>query len=430
LNDVTWRTPCSEDYASTGPPTKWRYDGVMIQESPRALFGVFLTVALIYGLIFMERTAPGLVTPELLHLYRVSPAVLSLMTLAQYFVYATLQVPVTWVGQRWPAEALLVAGAVLDGVGTVLFGLSHTFFTVVLSRGVVGLGDALIWLNIVQVLARRFSPGIFGRIIGLVAMTGNIGAIFGTFPLAVWIQGSGWRTPFLAMGGFLIAMAAVSWGVFFRWAPAPGATARVRRGLPWQALWQKRRRLWGPVLGHWGMMGPFLGFVSLLAVPYLETVHHVGRVTASLYMAAGLLGSLLGGPLGGFLADRFGVVWPYRFVAVENAVAWMIWAWGSAWFPHWALLTLFGLTGLANGASVLTFAVTRHFFPLEEQGLAAGLANTAGFLAAVLVPLGMGLWISRGGSYASMIGVAGLASLLGVVGSFLLPVEPQTRPAS
>ncbi|MCL4352409.1 MAG: hypothetical protein M1318_07180 [Firmicutes bacterium] len=88
---------------------------------------ILSTLAAIYGLIFMERTAPGLVTPELLVLFHISPATLSLMTMAQYLVYAVLQIPVAIGGTRFRPERLLVLGTVADGVGTLLFAVSHSF---------------------------------------------------------------------------------------------------------------------------------------------------------------------------------------------------------------------------------------------------------------------------------------------------------------
>ena len=214
---------------------------------------ILAVLALTYALIFMERTAPGLVTPELLKLFHVSPSVLSLMTLGQYLVYAMLQIPVAASARRFRPEHMLVLGTVADGLGTIMFAMSHSFFVVVLSRVVVGFGDAFIWLNIVAVLARWFSYGVFGRVLGITGMSGNIGALIATLPLALWLERSGWRPPFLVMGSALIALSLGSLVVFTRLKPVHPEVHAPRAPLPWRSVLQNRRALLAVSLTHFGL---------------------------------------------------------------------------------------------------------------------------------------------------------------------------------
>src|SRR5699024_745033 len=44
------------------------------------------------------------------------------------------------------------------------------------------------------------------------------------------------------------------------------------------------------------------------------------------------------------------------------------------------------MIGLAYGANTLRFAMVRHVFPVKEAGIVSGLANTGGFLSAILLP--------------------------------------------
>lgn len=381
---------------------------------------ILSTVAAIYGLIFMERTAPGLVTPELLVLFHISPAVLSLMTMGQYMVYAALQIPVAVGGARFRPERLLVIGAVADGLGTVMFAESHSFAMIIASRVVVGVGDALIWLNIVSVLARWFSYGVFGRVLGITAMAGNIGAIIATVPLALWIDASGWRLPFGVMGGALIVLAVAAALIFGRLTPAHPDLGVKRPDVPWARVFLSGRQIISVCLAHFGLMGPFLGFVSLLAVPYLRQNYHFSEVSAGTFLAFGLLGSLVGGPMGGFLADRFGVARPYRAISMLNLAAWTtIVIWPMDLSPI-LLALVFAVLGMANGASVLTFAAVRERYAVPSVGLASGVANTAGFLSAVLVPFLMGLALSLHQSSRVELAVVIPFAVIGIMGTAAL----------
>ena len=395
----------------------------MESKTKRHALAILLTVATIYGLIFMERTAPGLVTPVLLHRFQLSPETLTLMTVGQYLVYALMQVPVAVGGTRYRPELLLLVGSFADGAGTLLFSVSPSFWWIVTARIIVGFGDALIWLNIVSVLGRWFSHRVFGRVLGVTSMSGSLGALAATVPLAVWIQASGWRLPFGILGFALIALSGVSGLVFFFWTPInPDWRVKDSTAIPWRPVVASGSKIFGPVLSHFGFLGPFLGFISIFAIPYLRAAYHFSEVGASTFIAFGLVGSLVGGPVAGALADRFGVALPYRGVAAINLAAWGVLALVPRHLPAPVLAVLFAAMGFCNGASVLTFAAVRNLFSPDQGALAAGLANTAGFLGAVFVSLAMGLALRHGtlanrGEFFVLLPFV----IVGGLGPFLLP---------
>jgi len=393
---------------------------------------ILLTVASIYGLIFMERTAPGLVTPELLRRFHLVPTTLTLMTVGQYFIYALMQVPVAVGGTRYRPELLLLVGTVADGLGTLLFSWSPSFFWIVTSRVVVGFGDALIWLNIVAVLGRWFGHRVFGRVLGLTSMSGSLGALAATVPLAFWIDQSGWRLPFTILGAGLIFLAGLSALVFFFWTPINPDWQSRHDKLPWRQVLTSGRRLTGPMLSHFGFLGPFLGFISVFAVPYLRAAYHLSEVGASTFLAFGLVGSLIGGPVAGILADRYGVALPYRAVAGVNVLAWAALAIFPRHLPTPVLAIVFIGLGFCNGASVLTFAAIRALFQPDQGALASGLANSFGFFSAVLVALVMGLALPAGtlADHTEFVVLLPFC-VLGGMGPFLIPRQDalDRRPA-
>ncbi len=374
----------------------------------------------------MERTAPGLVTGQLLTTFHITVTTLSWMTMGQYLIYALLQIPVALGARRFRPERLLVIGTLADGFGTLLFGSSHSFGLIIVSRVMVGLGDALIWLNIVAVLGRWFSFGVFGRVLGLTAMAGNLGALIATVPLAVWIDRAGWRLPFIVMGAVLITLAMVSFMIFTKLSPAQELVVSDRP-VPWGDVFGRTRQIASIAVTHFGIMGPFLGFISIFAVPYLRQTYHYSEVSAGAFLALGLVGSLAGGPIAGLLSDFYGVRRPYRVIAVANVLAWgLLITWPHGLTP-WLLGLVFVILGFATGSSVLTFAAARQLFSPEGTGLASGTANTAGFLSAVLVPGAMGVIIaSHHGARMEMLAVLPFA-LCGLLGTLMLDSVREPR---
>lgn len=379
-----------------------------------------------YCLIFMQRTAPGLISQKLMAQYAITPATLSLMTVAQYLTYAALQIPVGLFASRIHPERLLVLGSLFDGLGTIMFGTSASFHAVILSRIIVGIGDAMVWLNIVLVLGKWYDAGVFGRVLGFVGMAGNIGAILSTFPLAWWIAGVGYHVPFVILGSVLIAIAGLSAILFERTTPR---RSRLDSGAPhkYPAFRTIFRRPWdiiAPMLAHWGFMGPFLGFASLFAIPMLHSLYGMTAVEGGYYLALALFGSLVAGPIVGPLSDRLGRKTPYILVGLTDVAAWAVFAAFAPVLAPAVLAVVFLILGFANGASVLTFAVVRDNFQNKEVGLASGIANTAGFLSAVLVPWGIGFVLSGfAGSSAAARDQLALAyvtifAVMGTIGAF------------
>ncbi len=390
-----------------------------------------------YCLVFMQRTAPGLVSQKLMAEYAITPAVLSLMTVAQYLTYAVLQIPVGLFASRFHPERLLVLGTVLDGVGTIVFGASGSFDGIILSRIIVGVGDAMVWLNIVLVLGKWFEAGVFGRILGFVGMAGNFGAILSTFPLAWWIATTNYRVPFIILGAVLIAAALLSGVLFNRTTPLP-----PHLKIPKQDQYPKFRKIFihpweiiAPMLAHWGFMGPFLGFASIFAIPMLHTLYGMNTVEGGYFLAIGLFGALIAGPIVGPLSDRWGRRIPYRIVGVADIAGWAVFALAGGSLPLYLLAFLFFLLGFVNGASVLTFAVVRDNYQGKDIGLASGIANTAGFISAVLVPLGIG-WILSGFPHLSetsrdqwALGYIVIFAVMGTWGAFAIP-HPRNHASS
>ncbi|AUW93480.1 hypothetical protein BXT84_05575 [Sulfobacillus thermotolerans] len=357
---------------------------------------IFVTVSAMYCLVFMQRTGPGLIAQKLMEQYAIAPTTLSLMTVAQYLTYAALQIPVGLFAVRMHPERLLALGAFCDGLGTILFGTSTSFHAIIFSRVIVGIGDAMVWLNIVLVLGKWYDAGVCGRILGFVGMSGNLGAILSTFPLAWWIARDGYREPFVALGVVLVVVSLLSAWLLEHTTPVrpPLATGLYRPNI--QTVFHKPWDMMAPILAHWGFMGPFLGFASLFAIPMLHTLYGMNAVQGGYYLALALLGSLMAGPIVGPLSDRFGRKIPYLLVGIVDVLAWGTFAAFAPILPRFILAAIFLVLGFANGASVLTFAVIRDTFTSNNIGLASGIANTAGFLSAVCVPWGIGFLLSAG----------------------------------
>ncbi|WCK53395.1 MFS transporter [Aneurinibacillus sp. Ricciae_BoGa-3] len=396
---------------------------------------VWFVTSLAYLFIVSQRTAPGVISDHLLRDFHTTGSVLGMVSGLQFFMYMILQIPVGLWGDRFGPARFLVFGVICNGAGTLIYSIATSLSFLLIGRVLVGLGDAMIWVNCVLLLSMVFSRDVFAEVLGWTGTMGNLGGILTTMPLAWWVTVSGWRVPFMVMGIILIVHATCMIWIFRKslashpMAPAAedGKTLHVLR----EILFQKNS--WPPFLCHFGIVGTYAGFISLWAVPFLLDTYSISRTAAAGIVGFGLLGAVAGGPLSGFAAKK---VEEYRkpYIAVHAMVVvmWLLLALTGASLPLWGAYVLFFLLGFGNGGSMLTFASIRETFPVNQVGVVSGLANTGGFLSAVLIPPLMGIVLDHLGmhaasSYRLAFVIPCLFSVVGCIGSILLPVQRRVK---
>lgn len=362
----------------------------MEKQNSRFRWVVFGCVLFTYLFMSSQRTAPGLITTEVMRDFQVTASTVGLLASIQFFVYTGLQIPMGILADRYGPNFFLIIGAILTGMGTIIYSLGNHEFVLFFARILTGIGDATIWVNMVLILSQWFNVKEFPRLIGITAMTGSLGFLLATVPFAAWIDLLGWRLAFLSTGMVLCLCGILLYLVLVK---KPKQTLFVKSDKPREKTLVLLRRIvsnrqaWALFLCHFGLVGTYVGFIGSWAVPYGMNLYGMTRTDASQLVLIGLVGALIGAPLAGWVSSRLGMIKkPYVVVHVLIVSCWSSFLITNVNPPVAALTVLFFLIGLAYGANALTFASVRQSFPLGESGIASGFANTGGFLSAVLLP--------------------------------------------
>lgn len=403
---------------------------------------VLLAISVSYLLVFTQRTGPGVIGDQLQTEFHVSAGVLGSITSVQYLLYMLLQIPIGIYGDKSGPERMLVTGVLLDGVGTLIFASVQNFGWLLVGRAVVGVGDSLIWVNIVLILAKWFAKGRFAAVLAVANTAGNLGALVTSVPLATWIAVAGWHLPFQIVGGILVVAAGVDFVVLIVWSRAGRAdgeddVARITiERIPMRDMLAQvvRDRLaWSTFCCHFGAMGTYLGMVSLWVVPYFIGVYGVSRSHAAWFTLTAFIGALVASPVMGWWSDRLGERRrPYLLTQAFGMFAWLTIVLCGGKPPLLVAAIVMFVVGFGCGSSLLTFASIRDHVSPALAGVTSGFANTGGFLSAVLLPVLFGAIIDAAGGGTSgtadarhAYGVAFLlptvCSAIGVIGSLYLP---------
>ncbi len=346
-----------------------------------------------------QRTAPGLITDQVMLDFQVTATTIGLLTSIQFFVYTGLQIPMGILSDRFGPNFFLIVGAFLTGLGTIIYSLGTHALVLFFARILTGVGDATIWVNMVLILSQWFNAKEFTRLIGVAAMTGSLGFLLATVPFSTLIVYLGWRGAFFSTGLLLCLCGILLYFVLIRKPKQilPNGSAVVKKEIQREKTLVLLRRIlsnrqaWALFFCHFGIVGAYVGFISSWGVPYGMSMYGMTRSAASQLMMIGLIGALIGAPLGSWISSRLETIKrPYIVVHIILLLSWSIFLFFYGKPPFSLLTLLLFIIGLAYGANALTFATVRQSFPIHETGIVSGFANTGGFLSAVLLPSIMG----------------------------------------
>src|SRR5208337_2065670 len=165
---------------------------------------------LTYIFVYFDRVSPAVVAPELMKEFGLTATSLGILSSMYFYPYAAMQIPSgilsDYLGPRFSVGTFFVIAA----IGTSLFGLAHSFGTIIFGRFLMGVGVAVVWIPCMRILANWFRPNEFSTLTGTMLTVGNAGAILASAPLAFLVGHVGWRPSFFWLGGFMLVIAVLN----------------------------------------------------------------------------------------------------------------------------------------------------------------------------------------------------------------------------
>ncbi len=367
----------------------WRYGG-------RRAYAVWLTAVAVYFLAIFHRSSLGVAGLAAAERFEVTASQLSTFTVLQLLVYAAMQIPVGVLLDRFGPQRLLVAGAVFMTLAQLGFAFTGTYAGALAARVFVGMGDAMVFISVLRLIASWFPPLRSPLLTAFTAMIGQSGALVAAIPLSRALASYGWTATFVASAlvGVVLGLLTV---VVVRDVPAGAPTARSRKDV--RTVGRDLRLAWvdpGTRLGLWShfttqfaanVMGLLWGF------PFFVHAEHRTEAEAGLLLTLLVGVFIVGGPvIGGYISRH---PWQ-RSTIVLAIIAAMATTWtvvlllpGDA--PFWLLCLLVVTTGLGGPGSMIGFDLARTFAPASRLGQASGIVNVGGFTASLLAVFGIGL---------------------------------------
>jgi MFS family permease len=364
---------------------------------------------------------------------QLSDSQLGILMSAFFWTYALVQIPVGWLAERIGADRVLAGGLVIWAAATMLMGIASIFPMLIALRLLLGIGESTGFPCVSKLLAAAVPVESLGTANGIVGCGYLVGPAVGTYLGGMLMATYGWRSAFLLFGALSLLWLLPWLRVLKRQrlvrAQARAASIGARKaaaagGQPAGPSFLRLlgcRALWGTSLGLFSCNYAFY-FMLFWLPSYLvrergfSTVE-MAQLAGSAYVVMALCA--LGA---GWAIDRHirrggsaGLAYKSIMVAAHGGALLCMLAMAFGSRPL-ALGAIFLFQALIGASSPGCYAIPQILGGAECAGRWVGIQNSVGNLAGVAAPALTGFIVDATKHFTIAFVVAGIISLLGIVG--------------
>lgn len=377
---------------------------------------VWGTGVLLYTMAVTGRTSFGVASVEAMDQFHIDANQLAVFATLQLGTYSLAQIPVGLLVDRFGPRKLLIAGALIMGVGQVVLAFSGNYALALFARVLVGAGDATAFSSLMRLVPAwiplRLTP-LFSQLSGAL---GQFGQFLSAVPFMALLNTAGWTNAFLSFGAMGLLLALIAFVLIqdspedpsrkrpkqsqqqkgMSEKPAEGKASTGPRTMEVFASVVKDRVCWHGFFVHWVGLGTLVVFTMLWGLPIMTLGLEQSHGFAGMALTLATVGTVLAGPFVGIMSARVGQN-RWTITLAGSGLAMLGWLWLFAPAEHrgaTATMVVVILMGVFAPVSNLGFDSVRERVPRQRLATGTGLANMGGWTAGMISAQIMGLSLS------------------------------------
>ena len=355
---------------------------VDIGEKRKYAWVILAVVILAYFTENFLRSAPSALSPILIEELGLSYGMAGVLFSSYFFLYALMQVPSGILSGVLGPRRTIVTFTLITVVGTLLFYVSHDFWTLILAQLLIGFGSSVFYINAVRLTSEWFPPEKRASALGFLSAAtglGNFASYIG-FPLAITLIG-GWR-PLYLYSGILMTVAFAANVLFLKENPEAENNDREKSGAPLMALVKAAfmdRRVYPFIAGF--VLMSFTWVLMTWLPQFLIDTRGLSYMDVGIVSSAGNIMGIPGCILIALISDRLRKrKLPLVAFSALSALFVALLLLSGPGTPIVVYAVLVGGIGFCQSLWVLFFPMICETLPHETSGIAQGLVNGIGTL--------------------------------------------------
>lgn len=398
--------------------------------APSSATQLVLLVSVALAINYVDRGNLATAAPLLQDELHLTGTQLGVLLSAFYYSYVVAMIPMGWLAERYGANRVLAAGIAIWSVATFLTGFASGFWTILLLRLMLGIGESAGFPCASQLFASQLRPAQIDMANGVLGFSYLLGPAIGTLLGGLLMPIIGWRAVFILFGVISLVMVWPMVRVRLA-APAKAISAvAVAAGPSFRAI-LRQRGLWGASLGHFA--GNYNFYFILAWLPaYLVTergfsMNEMAAVAGGAYLINAVSALAAGSLVSAWTRSGRSANVLYKSLMALNHVGSLLCMIGMVMLPIQGCIASLWIFQVVVGlASPAYYAIPQIMAGGQAAGRWVGVQNACGNVAGIVAPTLTGVLLDATGTFSSAFLLAGALNLLGIVGwVWLLPrVQP------
>ena len=261
------------------------------------------TVAVAYAIAFLQRVSPQSVSLGFMHDFGTDAAGVAMLASSYFWGYTLMQIPAGLLVDRYGVRRVVLCSMAASSLGSAAFALAPNLLDVFAARLIVACGDALVFTALLKLVAQSFSDERFGFMSGISQVSGYVGGVMATTPLAAAVSGFGWRACFIfiaCVGAANLALASVALK------PAPATASEKTLAGVLSAAWRSLSRAanWGCAMTFASHFAVVTTLSGVWGIPMVAHLFNISPSAAGAPLLVFMIGNAVGSIFLGHLADR------------------------------------------------------------------------------------------------------------------------------
>jgi len=320
---------------------------------------------------------------ELTQMLQVSTIEYSWLSSIYFYTLALTLIPVGICYDLKPAKTLLRFAALLSAIAAFIFWLSDSFWWHILNRVLCGTANAFAFIGGLRIIA-YCNTRYVALATGFLFAIGNLGGLIAAWPYVYFKQKFGWEIVAIINWWLGILVVFICLHYLRNLSVRFQGAQNLRHGfIKTSYAILKNTYLSAKNINHWLLCGLYAGifvlpdvlFACLWGTTYLVQKYVLSEVQANMVIGSFTVGIAIGGPIMGYLADKFTKIKYFMMIGSTACLLLILVILNITHLSLSVLMTLFGMLGVMACSEIFAFICIQLYS--DENSIGVSLALTA-----------------------------------------------------